>query len=115
MTPKLLILRPLDGALRTERRAKDLGLPVVVDPLFTVESVAWSGPAVRDFDALLLTSANAIRFGGAKLDAYRSLPVLAVGKKTAAAAENAGFRVERTGKTCARNLLQELEDTLYRN
>ena len=115
MTPTLLILRPLDGARQTERRAQELGLPAVVDPLFTVESIAWSGPETKDFDALLLTSANALRFGGTGLDAYRSLPVLAVGKKTAAAAESAGFHVESTGESCARDLLRQLEDASYRN
>lgn len=115
MTLPLLILRPLDGALQTERRARDLGLPAVVDPLFIVDSIAWSGPEAKDFDALLLTSANALRFGGAGLDAYRSLPVLAVGEKTAAAAVNAGFRVEKTGQTCARDLLRALDDASHRN
>lgn len=115
MTPKLLILRPLDGALQTERRAKDLGLSPVVDPLFTVESIDWSGPVAEDFDALLLTSANALRFGGAQLEAYLSLPVLAVGEKTAEAATAAGFQVEKTGGTDARDLLSQLDDGLYPN
>ncbi len=115
MTPKLLILRPVDGALQTERRARHLQLPAVVDPLFTVESIAWSGPEAKDFDALLLTSANALRFGGGGLNAYLSLPVLAVGEKTAAAAEEAGFHVEKTGESCARDLLRQLEDAPYRN
>lgn len=115
MTPKLLILRPLDGALQTERRAKDLGLSAVVDPLFTIESINWSGPVAADFDALLLTSANALRFGGAQLEAYQSLPVLAVGAKTAEAATVAGFQVEKIGETDARDLLHELGDAPYRN
>tara|TARA_R110001599_G_scaffold29407_4_gene100526 strand:- start:3148 stop:3834 length:687 start_codon:yes stop_codon:yes gene_type:complete len=114
MTPKLLILRPFDGALQTERRAKDLGLSAVVDPLFAVESIAWSGPVAEDFDALLLTSANALRFGGPRLAEYRSLPVLAVGEKTAAAAMAAGFQVVRSGKTDARDLLDQLGDAAYR-
>lgn len=115
MTLPLLILRPLVGALQTEQRADDMGLSAVVDPLFTVEPVAWSAPEAKDFDALLLTSANAIRFGGARLDAYRSLPVLAVGEKTAAAAKDAGFQIAKTGKACAHDLLRQSEDIPYRN
>ena len=115
MTLPLLILRPLDGALQTERRAEDLRLPVVVDPLFSVESIAWSGPEAEDFDALLLTSANALRYGGVQLEAYRSLPVLAVGEKTAAAAEAGGFHIEKTGDAGAQDLLRQLEDAQYRN
>lgn len=115
MTLPLLILRPLDGALQTERRAEDLRLPMVVDPLFIVESIAWSGPEAKNFDALLLTSANALRYGGVQLKAYRSLPVLAVGEKTAAAAEKAGFHVEQTGEAGAQDFLHQLEDSRYRN
>lgn len=111
----LLILRPLDGALQTGRRAKELDLHVVVDPLFVVEPIAWSGPEAQDFDALLLTSANALRFGGPQLDAYRSLPILAVGEKTAAAAIEAGFHVAETGATSGQDLLGGLEGTRYRN
>ena len=115
MSLPLLILRPIDGALQTERRAKELGLSAVVDPLFIVESIPWSGPEAKDFDGLLLTSANALRFGGSQLDAYRSLPVLAVGEKTAAAAKDAGFHVGKTGATSAHDLLRALDDGRYRN
>ncbi len=111
----LLILRPLDGALQTERRAKDLGLQTVVDPLFTVESIAWTGPAAQDFDALLLTSANAVTHGGAQLDIYKTLPVLAVGQKTARAAENAGWHIAETGDSSGQQLLDKLAADQYRN
>ena len=115
MTCNLLILRPIDGALQTERRAKDLGLTAMVDPLFKVESIAWSCPAAENFDALLLTSANALRYGGAQLVDYLSLPVLAVGEKTAAKAEKTGFRVVKTGAAGARELLGEVELEPYRS
>ncbi|MEH6661153.1 MAG: uroporphyrinogen-III synthase [Parasphingorhabdus sp.] len=115
MTLPLLILRPLDGALQTERRAKDLGLQAVVDPLFSVEPIIWSGPAARDFDALLLTSANAVNHGGGQLDAYRPLPVLAVGHATARAAENAGFHIAQTGASSGQQLLNQLETDRYRS
>ncbi|WP_417620325.1 uroporphyrinogen-III synthase [Parasphingorhabdus sp.] len=115
MSLSLLILRPLDGALQTERRAKDLGLATVVDPLFVVESMQWSGPEATDFDALLLTSANAVKYGGTQLAAYRYLPVLAVGEKTAEAAKKAGFHVEITGQSDVEHLLDQLADSSYRN
>lgn len=115
MNLPLLILRPLDGALQTGRRAKEWGLHVVVDPLFVVEPIVWSGPEERAFDALLLTSANALRFGGPQLSVYRSLPVLAVGEKTAAAALGAGFHVAETGATNAQDLLGSLDIDRYRN
>ncbi|AMO70962.1 uroporphyrinogen-III synthase [Sphingorhabdus sp. M41] len=115
MTLPLLILRPLDGALQTERRAKDLGLNPVVDPLFTVEPIVWSGPAAQDFDALLLTSANAVTYAGAQLDAYKSLPVLAVGQATAQAAGDAGFTIAQTGESGGQQLLNQLTGDRYRS
>ena len=113
MSLKLLILRPLDGAKQTEQRARKRGLDAVIDPLFVIEPVAWTAPEAGNFDALLLTSANAVRCGGAALETYRSLPVLAVGEKTAAAAMEAGFHVEKTGSSCARDLLHQLEGAAY--
>tara|TARA_R100001244_G_scaffold86820_10_gene66469 strand:+ start:3849 stop:4535 length:687 start_codon:yes stop_codon:yes gene_type:complete len=105
MTLPVLILRPMDGARQTERRAQELGLQTVVDPLFSVEPMTWSGPAVQDFDALLLTSANAVAYGGTQLESYHPLPVLAVGEATAAAAVNAGFHIAQTGASGAQTLL----------
>lgn len=114
MTLPLLIVRPLDGALQTERRANDLGLHPVVDPLFTVEAMVWSGPAAQDFDALLLTSANAVTYGGTQLEVYKSLPVLAVGQATARTAENAGFHIAQIGESSGQQLLNQLAANRYR-
>ena len=61
-----------------------------------------------DIDALLLGSANALRHGGAALDAFRAKPAYAVGEATAAAAEAAGFTVAAVGA----GGLQALLDTL---
>lgn len=115
MIRPVLILRPLDGALQTERRAQELGLQTVVDPLFVVEPIAWAAPAMEEFDSLLLTSANSVACGGAQLDTYRSLPVLAVGEATARAAENAGFQLEGIGSSDGQSLLDGLPAARYRN
>lgn len=114
MSRPLLILRPLDGALQTERRAQELGLQTIVDPLFRVEPMPWSAPAAQNHDALLLTSANAVTCGGAKLDDYKSLPVLAVGEATASAADSAGFQIARTGTSGGQALLDALPADRYR-
>ena len=114
MSRPLLILRPLDGALQTEKRARELGFRTVVDPLFTVEPIQWSAPAAQDYDGLLLTSANAVVCGGAQLDAYRSLPVLAVGQATAQAAEKSRFNVVETGQSGGQQLLDALAADRYR-
>jgi len=93
---KVLILRPRPAADVTAARARALRLDPIVAPLFEIRPLAWQMPSGA-FDALLLTSANAVRFGGAGLDRFRTLPVLAVGAQTAAAASAAGFDVMASG------------------
>lgn len=94
----LVVLRPEPGASETAARARKLGLEPVVMPLFTVEPCGWRAPEPAGFDALLITSGNAIRHGGPELAKLMSLSVYAVGEESAAAAREAGFHVERTGQ-----------------
>ncbi|MEO5612844.1 MAG: uroporphyrinogen-III synthase [Sphingomicrobium sp.] len=95
---RLVVLRPEPGASETVERALVMGLDAFAMPLFAVEPVAWAAPDPREFDALLLTSANAVRHGEAGLDALRALPVYAVGEATAAAARAAGFEIAAVGE-----------------
>jgi len=88
---RLLILRPQPGADATARRARGMGLKPVVAPLFAVRPIDWIPPDSSEFDAVLLTSANAARWGSAALVNYIGLPVFAVGNATAQAALDAGF------------------------
>lgn len=104
MTRPLAVLRPEPGNAATARRIEALGLQAVRLPLFEVRALPWSPPP-GDFDALMLTSANAVRFGGAGLAALRHLPVLAVGAETAGAARCAGFDVMAAGETDAAALV----------
>ncbi|USI74279.1 uroporphyrinogen-III synthase [Sphingomonas morindae] len=90
MSRAVLVLRPAPGAEETARAAEALGLAPVVAPLFTVRPIAWTPPPAPP-EAILMTSANAAREGGAALAAYRALPVYAVGAATAEAARAAGF------------------------
>lgn len=87
----LLILRPERGAIATAKKAEALGLSPLIRSLFAVEPRAWIAPDPVLFDALLLTSANAVRYGGQATGLYRDLPVFAVGAATARAARDAGF------------------------
>ena len=93
----LVIVRPEPGASETARAAEKLGLRPVVMPLFKVEPVEWRAPDPAEFDALLLTSANAVRHGGAELPRIQSLPANCVGEATAAAARDAGFSIATVG------------------
>lgn len=110
MTRRLVVVRPEPGNSRTADRARELGWQVDQMPLFAVEPVVWTSPDPTRFDALLLTSANAVRHGGPGLDALKLLPVLAVGEATAAAARAAGFQVAFTGDEDAAALVRRADE-----
>ena len=102
---KLLIIRPQPGANVTAERAKKLAMEPFVMPLFAVSPVKWSANDAVHYDALLLTSANAVRHGGEDLQKYKRLPAYAVGNATAKAAASAGFLVKETGEKGGASLL----------
>ena len=102
---RILVLRPEPGASATARRIRGLGLEALVIPLFEIERVAWRAPDPSLFDGLLLTSAQAARFGGEELSQLRSLKVYAVGEATAEAARSTGFDVWATGEAGVEQLL----------
>ena len=106
---RVLVLRPEPGATATVERAKERGLDAVSRPLFEIEPVEWHAPEPSRFDALLLTSANAIRHGGEGLKRLRGLPVHAVGAATSDAAREAGFDVASTGHSGVDRLLGSIE------
>lgn len=106
---KLLVIRPQPGADATAARIKAAGHEPLVIPLFAVEGVAWEAPAA-DYDGLILTSANAVRQVAPKLKAFAHLPVLAVGKVTAMAAEQAGLDIAVVGNSGAEDLLSGVAD-----
>ena len=109
---RVLVLRPEPAAAATAQRARALGLKPVVVPLFEVEPAVWDAPDPSGFDALLLTSGNAIRVGGDQLQALRGLPVHAVGDRTAEAARDAGFDVASSGDADVDRLLDSLDPEL---
>lgn len=97
MTRGLVVLRPEPGNAATLARAQAAGFDAVSLPIFAVEPLDWTLPDPAAYDALILTSANALRFGGPALAALQVLPVLAVGAHTATAARDAGFTVLASG------------------
>lgn len=107
-----MLVRPEPGLSASAARARALGLQPICCPLFKVEAVDWTLPDAARFDALLLTSANAIRYGGANLSALRTLPVYAVGAATSEAAVGAGFVLAGTGSSDVRALLETIPDGL---
>ena len=94
---KLILIRPEPGASASVDRAAALGLAAVAMPLFELRAVAWEAPDPLAYDALLVTSASAMRLGGDGLTQLRGLRVVAVGTATASAARAAGFEVAIAG------------------
>jgi uroporphyrinogen-III synthase len=107
---KLLVIRPQPGADATAARVGAAGHQVLVMPLFGVEAVSWNAPTAFGYDGLLLTSSNAVRNCGPQLSDLAHLPVYAVGKVTAEAAQRSGLHVSHTGNAGAEALLADLRD-----
>lgn len=83
------ITRARPGAEATAGRVRALGFTPIIDPLLAVEALDVD----LDLDhvaALAFTSANGVE-AFARLSDQRRLPVFAVGRATARAAEGAGF------------------------
>jgi len=97
MSRRVAVLRPEPGNRATVAALREAGLEAIALPLFAIVPVAWRAPEAADHDALLLTSANAVRCAGPQLGALSGLPVIAVGAATAQAARNAGLDVALAG------------------
>lgn len=97
MRRRLIVLRPEPGNAGTCAAIRAAGGTATALPLFEVRPVMWQAPDPAGFDALVLTSANAVRHAGPPLARFAHLPVVAVGAATARAAEAAGLAVAAVG------------------
>ena len=111
---RLLVIRPQPGADATAQRIRLAGHEAVVMPLFAVQPVEWDYPSPDQYDALLLTSGNAVRAAGQGLEGLRSLPVLAVGTATARAASEFDLAITATGNSGVDDLLRTARQLGYR-
>jgi uroporphyrinogen-III synthase len=109
----LIIVRPEPGASASASAAEQLGLQAVAMPLAAIQPLDWRSPDPREFDGLLLTSANAVRHGGAEIDRVRDLPAHCVGEATAAAARDAGFSIASVGHGGVDALLAALSADMW--
>ena len=97
MARPIAVLRPEPGNRVTAAAIEARGRTAIRLPLFEARPLAWEAPDPADFDALIVTSANALRHGGAGLGALTGLPLYAVGEATAEAARRRGFEVAGVG------------------
>jgi uroporphyrinogen-III synthase len=104
MSLPLLVLRPEPGASAPVASARAMGLDAIAAPLFLIRSLDWALPDALP-EAVLLTSANAVRHGGTKLTVLNGLAAYAVGAATAEAARQAGFGRIVTGDGDAETIL----------
>jgi uroporphyrinogen-III synthase len=86
------VTRPERDAARTAEKLVALGHQVMIDPVLTIEPVAFE-PPTGPFDAIAVTSASALRMieRDSRLWSFRALPLFAVGVHTGAAARAIGF------------------------
>jgi uroporphyrinogen-III synthase len=97
MTRSVAVLRPEPGNQATFARVRAAGMSAIRLPLFEVHALEWAAPDPAEFDALILTSANAPRLAGPGLDTLAHLPIYTVGPATAAAARQRGLSVTESG------------------
>jgi uroporphyrinogen-III synthase len=93
---RVMVTRPIDEAVATATRLQAAGHEPVIEPLLRITPTGAPLPA-GGFDGTIVTSANAIaalvgRDGCVLELPILDLPMLAVGRRTAAAARAAGFR-----------------------
>ncbi|MET0308851.1 MAG: uroporphyrinogen-III synthase [Sphingomonas sp.] len=109
MSRPIAVLRPEPGNRVTAAAIEARGHRAIRLPLFETRPTAWDVPNPARFDALLLTSAHAVRHAGAGLARLHALPVLAVGEVTAEAARRAGFAIAAIGDAGAEALVAKAE------
>ena len=89
----VLVTRPHPDDAATATALRALGLEVMQAPMLRFEAVPLHDDVDAEYDAVIVTSANALRAIGEQLakSPILQLPLFAVGERTAAAAREAGF------------------------
>ncbi len=96
---KVLIIRPQPGADATAQRFRAAGHVPLVMPLFEIQPVAATSISASGYDAVVLTSGNAVRAAEPFLKSNAHVPVYAVGSATARAAEKSAIMPFRIGSS----------------
>jgi uroporphyrinogen-III synthase len=104
---RVLVVRPQPGADQTAFNLERLGHEALVHPLLETRPVAWDLPGETP-DAVILTSAAAVRHAGWKADALKPLPAHAVGGQTALMAKMSGWTNVAIGPGTVQALLDNL-------
>ncbi len=94
----LLVTRPAPANIETARLLQKAGVNVELLPLLEFKALDFELPAPEKLAAIAVTSANALHAlkQNDALENFLSLPLFAVGQKTADMAKNLGFANVRT-------------------
>lgn len=117
MTHPILILRPQPGSKHSADFFTEAGYHVQCNPLFDIRPI-WQKldqpiPHSQHYDCILLGSANALRCAGTWREKLTTLPVFAVGEKSAAMAQQTGFTVAAWGNDGLQDLIPVAEEKGY--
>ena len=112
---RLLILRPQPGADASAKRVREAGFEPLVMPLFAIEPVEWTAPEPSAYDALLMTSGNAVRMAAVQVRDLAALPIYAVGAATADALTKVGVTAAATGTSGITDILGRAEADGHRS
>ncbi|HEX4242793.1 MAG TPA: uroporphyrinogen-III synthase [Steroidobacteraceae bacterium] len=92
----ILVTRPEQQAMPLCRLLEAEGAHTLRLAVLDIKPVAarrGAAPPLEQFDMIIFTSANAVRFGAALLEQRRDLELAAIGAATARALNQAGYRV----------------------
>ena len=89
----VLVTRPYPDGEATAEALRTRGFEVLIAPMLRFEPVPFHDDDEARYDAVIVTSANALRAIAGELEGHRirKLPLFAVGEHTAASARDAGF------------------------
>ncbi len=89
----VLVTRPYPDGEATAEALRTRGFEVLIAPMLRFEPVPFHDDDEARYDAVIVTSANALRAIAGELEGrrIRKLPLFAVGEHTAASARDAGF------------------------
>src|ERR1700729_349334 len=96
----VLVTRPEQQAMPLCRLLEIQGASTLRLPAIEIKAIgnrrdtAARLGALENFDVIIFTSANAVRFGASLLDQKRDLTLAAMGPATASALNQAGYRVQ---------------------
>lgn len=106
MSNCIVITRPMPEAQDYAQELSAAGFSCCLAPALTLEAQNFTPPDLSQYNGILLTSAQAIRFFMAHTQAFsHDIPVYCVGKHTARIAQNSGFKkifsIDGTGQDLA--------------